>query len=92
MNPNDPAALCAFGRWWAFRGFDDWAIEFFEASRRAGGDVPSLPLARCYWKLKRYDQAGTEFRRAIERKEAPEPYLRLCVDALTRESPPHPSS
>ena len=79
-SPNDPAALAVVGNWYAFRGADDWAVEFLEKARKEGAAVPSLTLARCYWELNRFDEARKEFHRALEAGEAPEPYLRLCLE------------
>ncbi|MCY2954923.1 MAG: quinolinate synthase NadA, partial [Planctomycetota bacterium] len=81
-NPVDPAALATFGEWYAFRGFDDWAVEFFEKARQNGGDIPSLTLARCYWQLDKLNEAKIEFEKAMGRNEAPEFYLRMCIDAV----------
>jgi len=84
-NPNDPAALATFGEWWAFRGFDEWAVEFIERAREQRGDVSPLVMARCYWKLDKLTEARREFEKAIARKEAPEPYLRLCLYSVANE-------
>ena len=81
-NPNDPAALAVVGDWYAFRGVWDWAVEFLEKARNGGAAVSSLRLARCYWELNRFDEARREFHRALETSEAPEPYLRLCLEAV----------
>jgi WD40 repeat protein len=81
-NPNDPAALAVVGDWYAFRGVWDWAVEFLERARKGGAVVSSLTLARCYWELDKFDEARREFHRALETDEAPEPYLRLCLEAV----------
>ena len=81
-NPNDPAALAVVGDWYAFRGVWDWAVEFLEKARKRGAAVSSLKLARCYWELNRFDEAKKEFHRALETSEAPEPYLRLCLEVV----------
>ena len=81
-NPNDPAALAVVGDWYAFRGIWDWAVEFLEKARKGGVTVSSLTLARCYWELNRFDDARREFDRALETGEAPEPYLRLCLEVV----------
>ena len=85
VNHDDPAVLATFARWYAFRGMNEWAIDFYERARAAGGDVPALDLARCYWQLDRRDDARRAFTRALEREEAPADYLRLCLDALGEE-------
>jgi tetratricopeptide (TPR) repeat protein len=87
-DPEDVKALILFGRWFAFRGVYDWAAEFLERSRAAGGDVPSLDLARCYWQLGRHEDAAREFRTASERHEAPAAYLELCLSAVTAPGSP----
>jgi WD40 repeat protein len=80
---NDAGALREFGRWYAFRGVYDWAVEFLEMARAEGADVTSLELARCYWHLGRRDDATREFRQAIDRREAPVDYLSMCLKAAT---------
>ena len=59
-----------------------WAAEVLEEARAAGGHVSALTLARCYWQLGKSVEAQREFRRAIDRKEAPETYLMLCLSAV----------
>jgi len=83
-NPQNPRALAAFGNWYAFRGVDNWAVDFLERARKGGFDVSSLTLARCYWRLGKHEDARREFQRAQEHQEAPGPYLKLCMDALVR--------
>ncbi|MCY3017652.1 MAG: WD40 repeat domain-containing protein [Planctomycetota bacterium] len=50
-NENDAEALKTFGEWYAFRGVNDWAVEFLEKARKNGAEVSPLTLARCYWLL-----------------------------------------
>jgi hypothetical protein len=88
--PDDAAALAVLGNAYAFRGADDWAVELLERARTGGHDVPSLALARCYWRLDRSVDAAREFRRAATRNEAPEAYLQACIAAV--ELPRAPSS
>lgn len=83
---DDSSALAEFGRWYAFRGVYEWAVEFLERARAGGVDVASLDLARCNWRLGRRVAAAREFRLAIERREAPRDYLELCLQAV--EDPP----
>jgi len=79
----DAAALATLGRWYAFRGMDDWAVEMLEGARAAGdADVSSLTLARCYWQLDRTADASREFRKALDRNEAPAAYVKLCLAAV----------
>src|SRR5439155_17535352 len=49
--PGDPAALAVLGEWYAFRGVNDWAVEFLEKARAAGAAANPLTLARCCWEL-----------------------------------------
>ena len=72
---------------WAFRGRDAWAVELLEKARANGGHVSALTLARCYWNLNRDVDARREFRRAIVEREVPEPYLRLCLNAVGKTWP-----
>ena len=81
-NPDDPAALAILGEWYAFRGMWDWGAELLERARAAGGEVPAVTLARCYWQTGDVAKARREFERAMERKEAPDLYLNLCIEAL----------
>ena len=40
--PNDLAAILTFADWYAFRGVDDWAVEFYEKARSAGAAFPQI--------------------------------------------------
>ena len=82
-DPNNGTALAKFGRWYAFRGVNDWAAEFLEKAQKAGADVSHLELARCYWQLGRREDAAREFRHAVKRGEAPKDYLELCLQAVS---------
>jgi hypothetical protein len=82
QNPQDGAALQCFGDWYAFRGMDQWAADFYEQARAAGAKVPHLALARSYWKLNRPQDARREFNGAIDDQEAPAEYLSLCLNAV----------
>jgi tetratricopeptide (TPR) repeat protein len=77
--PQDPDALAVFGRWYALNGVDDWAVELLERARGKGVDVSPLLLARCYLRLDDTAAAAVEFKKAIDRHEAPREYLRLCA-------------
>jgi WD domain, G-beta repeat len=81
-NPDDPVALAVVGNWYAFRGVADWAVEFLEKARERGAAVSSVTLARCYWELNRFEEARKEFHRALETGEAPESYLKLCLEVV----------
>ena len=80
-NPKDVEALATFGQWYAFRGKWDWAIEYLESARANGRDISPLTLARWYLALNKADAAHREFQRAIEKGEAPDTYLRICLAA-----------
>ena len=84
--PEDPAALEAFGDWFAFRGQDQWAIDFLERARRGGAEVSATTLARCYWRLHRPHEALDALRRAPKQKDASQFYLDLWQSALSRAS------
>jgi WD40 repeat protein len=84
---NDPQALLTLGLYYSSRRADAWAVELLKRAKDAGADVPALPLARSYWRLHQAEPALQEFRRAIERKEAPEYYLKLCINAVNYPPP-----
>ncbi len=81
-DPGHLASLELLAHWYAFRAVWTWSAELFEEVRSAGGEFPSLPLARAYWSLGRYEDALQEFQRAMERQEAPAHYLRMCQRAI----------
>jgi eukaryotic-like serine/threonine-protein kinase len=81
-NLDDPAALVTFGQYYAFRGIDNWAADYLERARKAGGTVSPLLLGQCYWKLNGFPEALAEYEKALQLKEAPDAYLHLCIDAL----------
>jgi len=83
-NPSDPEALAVLGRWYALRGANAWAADLLRRARTGGADVSPLMLARCCWELGENQSAAAEFRRALERAEAPRPYLGLCIAAAER--------
>jgi WD40 repeat protein len=80
-NPKDAAALATFGEWYALRGKRDWAVEYLEAARAHGHGISSVILARCYLAMNKTDAAHREFQRAMQQREASEPYLRICLAA-----------
>ena len=89
----DATALSTLGRWYAFRGMDDWAAELLERARAGGtAEVSSLTLARCYWRLDRPADAAREFLRAMRRNEAPAGYLNLCVAAVEHSPTTRPAT
>lgn len=91
--PAGPEELAAIGEWYAFRGADDWAAEFFERARAAGGAVDPRSLARCYWRLGRADDARREFRLALDAGGADGElaHLALCLNALGDRAGPSSS-
>lgn len=78
----DADASALLGRWFLFRGADACAVDLLEKARRGGTDVSALQLARCYWNLHRPKEARREFLTAATRKEAPQGYLDLCLQAV----------
>src|SRR6185437_2626732 len=85
---HDAKALGILGEWYAFRGAPDWAAEVLGLARAAGGHVSALTLARCDWRIGKSAEALREFQRAMDEKEAPEAYLRLCMGAVAHPSDP----
>ncbi|HEY7009394.1 MAG TPA: WD40 repeat domain-containing protein, partial [Jatrophihabitantaceae bacterium] len=84
--PSDAPSLAALGEWYAFRGMTAWAVSYLEEARSLGASVPTLTLARCYWKLDRLDDASREFGRALNQATDPKEraYLQLCERAVQR--------
>ena len=92
-DPGNAQALLRLGEWYAFRGQDAWALECLDRARAAGATVSPLMLARVYWSLDRPADAAREFRAAIANREAPKPYLDLCLAAaIERQSSTRPSA
>ncbi len=83
----DPVALAILGEWYAFRGMDQWAVEFLGRARERGAAIAPLTLARCYWNLDRNAEARREFRIALEQSEEPgeRTYLGRCIQAIDTE-------
>ncbi len=81
-NADDATALQTLGEWYAFRDVCDWGAEFLEKARTRGATISNLTLARCYWRIGKRDEAQREFKLAIDRGEAPRPYLELCLSAV----------
>ena len=82
-NPHSPEVLAVLGEWYAFRGINDWAVELLEAARADGAEISSLSLARACLKKGDFVTAKREFKFALDQKEAPESYLRLCINSST---------
>ncbi len=77
----DPDLPSVCREWLAFRGSPARAVALSEAARAAGAPVPALGLARAYWKTGDRASAHREFQTARDRKEAPDLYLALCLEA-----------
>ena len=106
-DPNDARGLAVLGDWYAFRGRNDWAIEFLEKARAGGAAVDPLTLGRGYWELsgelppgstltpgKCLAAAQREYRAALaaETDESLRRYLTLCLDAIAREAEAGPAT
>ena len=85
-DPHDPQAALELGRWYAFRGRYELAIELLTSARSAGANVSSLLLGRCYWQAGRKADAVREFRIAADNAaDAQEKfYLSLCISRLAQ--------
>lgn len=88
---DDAPSMRVLGEWYAFRGVWDWAVEFLEKARSGGIKVSQLELGRCYWQKGNLAAAEREFKLALEQKEAPEYYLKLCIQAIEREAASSPT-
>ena len=79
-------AALELGRWYAFRGRYELAIELLTSARSAGANVSSLLLGRCYWQAGRKADAVREFRIAADNAaDAQEKfYLSLCISRLAQ--------
>ena len=86
QDPRNATAMQQLGRWYAFRGMNDWAVEMFRAARANGAAVSPLLLARCYWQAGKLPEAAEQFRLALadSRDEQERSYLNVC---LSRVSP-----
>ena len=85
---NNAEALRTFGEWYAFRGKDDWAVEFLTKARDQGAAVSPLTLARCYCRLNDAGAARTEFRKAIKQEQISELHALLCLQAMSPTTRP----
>ena len=87
QNVNDAEALATLGAWYAFRGKNDWSIESLERAREHGASIPAETIARCHWKLGRFDDAQREFQTGIveSKDEANRNNLALCLRAVQRQ-------
>lgn len=82
----DAESQAILGKWCEFLGIWDWAASFLKEARSKGADISSLTLARCYWQVNDFDSAKQEFQQALARKQGPELYLNLCLQAVKREA------
>jgi WD40 repeat protein/serine/threonine protein kinase len=85
--PNQ-AVLERLGRWHAFRRKDDWAVELLTEARASGASVSPLELGRCYWRLGDVASARAELQEALQRGDAPEGYLDLCLKSMQAAGAP----
>jgi WD40 repeat protein/serine/threonine protein kinase len=88
QNPSDAAALATLGEWYAFRGMDQWAVDFLVRARDGGAAVAPLTLARCYWNLGQPAEARREFQAALDQSKDPgeQRYLGWCIKATGENS------
>jgi WD40 repeat protein len=71
-----PAWYAGLGQWaWALGPYQDLATHGYQ-------DFDHLPMARAAWMLGRLDAAEEAFAMAASRKEAPDYYLGLCLEAV----------
>lgn len=68
-DPDDAASLEVLANWYVTREIWTWAAELFEEVRALGHDYESLPAARTFRVLERYDEALAELHRARRRGE-----------------------
>lgn len=80
VRPQDPSALAALGRWFAFRDACDLALPLLERGRVAGAPISDLTLARCYFKVGDRARAEVALDRARASGIAPAAYLALFLD------------
>ena len=88
--------------WFALKNDPITAIKYFLRTRSEGLDFHPIDLGRCYWKINRIREAIPEFESELERvqkedvpkditmeanQEREKLYLRLCIQALTRQPP-----
>jgi hypothetical protein len=83
QDPQSPEAMAILGEWYTYRGLWDWGAELLQAARGSGAKVPALDLARCLWKTGQTEAARQEFNEAMRQREAPDYYLKLCLNALS---------
>lgn len=79
-NPQDPEALKTFGEWAFFRGDWNGAAKLLVEARTNGAKPSHLMLARALRKSWNKREAVEEFKKAITAGEAPEGYLKMCVE------------
>jgi WD40 repeat protein len=79
----DPDSLKVLGEWYALRGVWPWAAEFLQRARDRGADVSPLLIGRSLWQCQDTTGAKVEFLKALEKKEAGETYLKLCIEKFS---------
>jgi eukaryotic-like serine/threonine-protein kinase len=81
-DPQHASSLATLGEWYAFRGVATWGIELLEQAQQRGAAVSALTLSRAYWAVGNFTAARRELARALERREAPVPYLTLLAGSV----------
>ncbi|MCY3018777.1 MAG: serine/threonine protein kinase [Planctomycetota bacterium] len=90
-NENDAEALKTFGEWYAFRGVNDWAVEFLEKARKNGVEVSPLILGRCYWLLSE-DEHEPKDKRPAHRAAAAAEFQNEIARVKARPVPQDPKA
>jgi eukaryotic-like serine/threonine-protein kinase len=70
------------GRYYAFLGLNNWAVDCLSQQAAAGKPISNLTLARCDWSLGDRNQAISQMRQAQLKSEAPADYLTQCISAI----------
>ncbi len=88
-DPHDPDALLTLGRWYAFRGRDEWAVELLNGAKAAGAKVSPLMTGRSLWRAGRVPEAAREFSQALDgaTDERQKSYFELCIQRLKLSRP-----
>ncbi len=84
VHPLDSQSVLALGQWYALRGEPAWAAELLEEARHVKSPISLLELARCDWT--KHDLLNAEREMAgVSAVEAPDFYVKLCVEAIKSE-------
>jgi WD40 repeat protein/serine/threonine protein kinase len=90
-NENDAEALKTFGEWYAFRGVNDWAVDFLQRARKGGADVSPLTLAQCYWQLSE-DEHEPQEKRPAHRAAAAAEFQKEIARVKAQPAPQDPKA